>query len=131
MKLIVHQHKFAKAENVNVDAVLLEHHSVARILMNVPNKYVTAAPCAKIHRDHLNVFAQNKRLAIHTQHRAAYCQINVYKMKIALQRWLASKVNARNHAQSPNVDAMQFVNQTNIKHSVNAHLDIWAIQLIN
>lgn len=131
LNLTVLRHKFAKEENVNVVAVSSEHHSVALTLMNVRTKYVTIVQSARIQRDHSNAFAQNKLLATHTQHRVACFQINAFKMKIALRIWLVSKGNAQNHARSPNVDAMQFANRTNIKHSVSAHRDILEIQPIN
>lgn len=117
MKLIVRQHKFAKVENANVDVVLLEHRSVVLTLMNVLNEFATAALFARTLRGHSNVFVLNKQLVIHTQRRAAYFQINVYEMKTALRIWLASKENAQNPVLLPNVDAMPFANQVNIKHS--------------
>lgn len=129
-KPTVHQHKFAKAESVNVVMDLSEHHSAALISTNVRNKFVTKAHFARIHPVHLNAFVQNKLSEIHTQHPDVYCRINVLEMKIVPRTWPASKVNVQNHAQLPNVDTMQFVNQTNIKHFVNVHLDIWEILLI-
>lgn len=129
-RLTVHQHKFAKAESVNVAMDSSEHHSAAQISMNVRSKFVIKAHFAKTHPDHLNAFVRNKLLEIHTHHLAAYYRINVFEMKIVRRIWLVSKVNVRNHAELPNADSMQFVNQANIKHSVNARRDIWAILLI-
>jgi len=131
LKPIAHQRKCVQMENVNVDAVLLEHHLVAQILMNVQNKFVTKAQFVKIHPDHSNVFAQSKQLVIHTQHQVVCCQINVLEMKIVPRIWLALKENVPNHAISLNADAMHFVKQANIKRSVNVHRVILVIQLIN
>lgn len=107
-----------------MDVVSLEHRSVAQISMNVVNEFVTAVPFVRILPDHTNVFVLNKQLVIHTQHLAAYFQINVLEMKTVLRIWLASKGNAQSHATLQNVEGMQFVNQANTKHSASARVDI-------
>lgn len=85
MRLTARQHRFARVVNANVAVVLLEHRSVVLTLMNVLNKFVTSVPFVRIHPGHLNAYALNKQLVIHTQRPAAYFQINVYEMKIALR----------------------------------------------
>lgn len=117
-------------ENVNAVMVLLEHHSVAQILMNVPIKFVIRVHFVKIHQDHLNVCVQNKLSVIHTQLLVVCYQINVYEMRIALKTWLVSKENVQNHVALPNADEMQFAKQTIIKHSACVHQEILVIQLI-
>lgn len=117
-------------ENVNAVMVLLEHHSVAQILMSVRIKFVIKVQFVKIHRVPLNVFAPNKLLAIRTQIQAAFHQINVYATKIVLETWHVSKENVQNLVRLPNVDETPSVRRMNTKHSVYVHQEILAIQLI-
>lgn len=110
--------------------VLLEHHSVAQILMNVRIKFVIKVQFVKIHRAPLNVTALNKLLVIRTQILVVFHQISVYATKIAHETWPVSKENVQNLVRLPNVDEMPSVKPMITKHSVYVHQEISAIQLI-
>lgn len=128
--MIAQQHKSVKMENVNVVMVLLEHHSVAQILMSVRIKFVIKVQFVKIHRAHLNVSAQNKLLVIRSQTLAVFHQINVYATKTVPETWHVSKENVQNLVRLPNVDETLSVKPMITKLSVYVHPEISVIQLI-
>jgi AraC-like DNA-binding protein len=81
--LTVHQQKFVSMLNANVVLVLLEHHTVVRILMNAQSSHVIRRLFAKIFQDHTNVYVQQLWLAMLIRNQVVAFQINVIKMKIA------------------------------------------------
>lgn len=123
-KLIVHQLRYAKMENVNAVEDSLARHLDAPTLMNVLSGLVTKQLSVKIRQGHLDVFALSKPLAIHTEHRDVYCPINVLAMKIVPRTWHVLKENAQNLVVLLNVDATHYVNLVITKHFAIVHLAI-------
>lgn len=102
--------------NANVVQDLLERHSDALILMNVPRNHVIRVLVVKTRLVPLDAFVQRKQSEILTAIQDVFNQINVVVMLIALIIWLVCKENVRNHVELLNAAEMRNVSQLITKH---------------